>query len=492
LSAPLRYSKVCSTVRSARVDSEAIELRPKAWVVGLVLFLVTWGLTTHGKYSASGDEPHYLMVAQSLLADRDLDLRNNYAQNDGRLFGHDQLEMGPHGRLTRGRVLSTHDIGLPVLLLPAYFVAQRLSHVPSEAVLERFRMNRGLLAYSLVSLCLIAVASAAMTLLYASFARIVGRTSALVVVVAAALSPPILSHSFLVFPEGPALALVCVVVWYCTKRPSPSDDALLFLVAAALGLLPWVHRKYSFFVFGLLLLVLLQRRQVWARFGWRPIGLLAALFVLPQIALHAWTVFEWGSLGGPQLVDSLPFALASLGRGLVGLWIDRTSGLLGYAPLYWILPACCVLTWRASWPFLAAAALLYLPMAAFVDWGGGFSPAARYLVPTIPLALVPIVRASNLRGVRMSLAALLVPQAIIDAVVWQHPRTLWPAAEGANAALERLGAVGRAYETALLVPLRDGWSSPASFVLPLLAFAGSITIAVLVAGNASAATRRPR
>ncbi|PYR29786.1 MAG: hypothetical protein DMF92_10715, partial [Acidobacteria bacterium] len=65
------------------------------------MFLVVWGLTTHGKYSASGDEPHYLLVSISLAADRDLDLENNYAANDGRLIGHDQLTAGPHARRAR-------------------------------------------------------------------------------------------------------------------------------------------------------------------------------------------------------------------------------------------------------------------------------------------------------------------------------------------------------------------------------------------------------
>jgi hypothetical protein len=38
------------------------------------------------------------MIAQSVVADHDLDLANNYTDNDGRLFGHDHLAMGPHAR----------------------------------------------------------------------------------------------------------------------------------------------------------------------------------------------------------------------------------------------------------------------------------------------------------------------------------------------------------------------------------------------------------
>ena len=51
--------------------------------IAAIVFLFTWTLTTHGKYSASGDEPHYLMIAESLRTDGDLNVANNYLQNDG-------------------------------------------------------------------------------------------------------------------------------------------------------------------------------------------------------------------------------------------------------------------------------------------------------------------------------------------------------------------------------------------------------------------------
>ena len=83
--------------------------------VALICFLFTWTLTTHGKFSASGDEPHYLMIAQSIVADHDIDLANNYARNDGRLFGHDGLAAGLHALPSRtGRLRPIHDIGLAV------------------------------------------------------------------------------------------------------------------------------------------------------------------------------------------------------------------------------------------------------------------------------------------------------------------------------------------------------------------------------------------
>jgi hypothetical protein len=190
--------------------------------VAACMFLVVGGLTTHGKYSASGDEPHYLLVSLSLATDRDLDLENNYAANDGRLIGHDQLTAGPHARRARdGRLLSIGDIGLPILMTPAYAVAAAVATLAPESTLARFRMSRGLFTYALVSLTILAVVAASVALLITGLSYVAEAPVAASVGAVVALSPPILSHSFLIFPEAIAFAVACAVVWW-TLNPLPS------------------------------------------------------------------------------------------------------------------------------------------------------------------------------------------------------------------------------------------------------------------------------
>jgi hypothetical protein len=112
--------------------------------IPLVVFLVTWSLTTHGKYSVTGDEPHYLITATSLLLDGDIDLRNNYDNGNGRLFGSPGLIPELHARAaTDGRFLPVHDVGLPVLTLPVLAVALKVSSLVSPSILARFRMTPG-------------------------------------------------------------------------------------------------------------------------------------------------------------------------------------------------------------------------------------------------------------------------------------------------------------------------------------------------------------
>jgi len=439
------------------------------WKIGLVCFLFTWTLTTHGKYSASGDEPHYLMIAHSLTRDHDLDLANNYAQDDGRWFGHDHLQAGPHVRVSRGgRLLSVHDVGLPALLVPIYFVAQRIATVPSPDLLSRFRMTRGLFAYSVIGLFLIGATAWAMTLLgegleAEAFPVRVGALVALI-----AISPPILSHAFLVFPEVPALVVTSLAVWFATKRQHPDDRDTMLGLIALIGFLPWVHRKYTLYSIGLLFVVLWSARSARRELSTAQRWTAGALFVAPQVAFYAWTWREWGAFGGPQLADALPFSVHAFGDGIAGLWLDRQSGLLAYAPLYWIVPVSWAMTWRRTWPFLVPALLLYVPMASFVEWWGGFSPAARYLVPIVPLCAVPMALALRSTILKIAMVFLALAQLAIDAVVWQHPRALWPQDSGGNPALELLGAAGRTYERLLPAIRVDGLTAHAIAIVIVL------------------------
>jgi hypothetical protein len=424
--------------------------------VPIVVFLFTWTLTTHGKYSVSGDEPHYLIIAESLRTDWDLDLANNYAQDDARLFGRAGLEVEVHALPSRtGELRSVHTVGLPIVLLPAYVAAQHIAAATSEALLKRFRMDRGLFAYSLVGLFLIALTSFGFTLLAAGLATSIGPRLASALAIAAGVSPPVVSHAFLVFPDTAALFVTCCAVWFATKHPSPRDLRTLQVLLLLLGLTPWLHQKYFVYVPGLVLVIGWARRDLVGRLQPRAIAAGLALLVAPQVALLAWSQYEWGTFGGAITTGALtsaasPFSWESFSNGAAGLWFDRQSGLLAFAPAYWIVPACWLLSWRRTWWYTVPIVFLYLPAAAFViGWWAGFSPAARYLAPAVPLLLVPVGLSLGYRSVRFAAATLLIAQAAIDAVIWQRPRWLWPLATGDNLALQALGWPGRLYERLL-------------------------------------------
>jgi hypothetical protein len=316
-------------------------------------------------------------------------------------------------------------------------------------------------------------------LLMTAFAREVPAGRAAAVALAMALSPPVLSHAFLVFPETIAFAVVSAVVWLVCQPEAELSTRRVTVIVAAVGLLPWLHRKYAFLVFGLAFLIGISHRQWFARRPAAWLWGLAVLAIVPQVVLHLWTLQAWGTMGGPQMLDSLPFDPGGILRGALGLVFDRERGLVGYAPVYLIAPAAFALAWTRSRWLLVPIGALYLPLAAFVTWDAGFSPAARFLVPLTPLVALAVARALDTATIRRVAIGLCVVQAAITAIVWQNPRTLWPADQATNQALEKLPGIGPAWAAALpSLHTGDGVSAGLALVVVIaIATAGLVVLA---------------
>jgi hypothetical protein len=426
--------------------------------VALIAFLFLWSMSTHGKPSAAGDEPYYLIVSHSLLADHDLDLANNFQNNDGRLVGADRLAAGPHAKMNRlGELWSTHDVGLSVVVLPAYAIGSALGRTLPASTLARFRMDQGRFAYFTVSVFLIALTSIGAGLLFAALLRFASPGMSAAIALIVTLSPPVLPHGFLVFPETPAFVVTCFVLWLAVEVDFGRRYFWTGVAAVALGCLPWIHRKFSFFVIALAV-ALWQSQRLWfseQRRGRLPV--LIALFVVPQILLHAFTLRAWGSIGGPQIMDADVFRMSGIGTGAIGMLLDRSRGLLPYAPVYLLLP---LIWWAAGRRFLIwllPIAALFLPMAAFVTWDAGYSPAARFLVPLMPLAALPAAVAMKRRWIALVAAPLLALQLEINGLSWNRPRILWPQDVGDNRALNSIPLIGATLNSVFPVINQGSW-----------------------------------
>ena len=351
----------------------------------------------------------------------------------------------------------------------------------------RMRQPRGLFAYSLVSLTLIVLTALGIRLLLLGFLRHASSRHAAVVALVLALSPPVLSHAFLVFPETVAFAVVCAVVWLLCLEARELDATKVWLIVLAVGCLPWLHRKYAPLVIGMAFVLAVRHwRWLTAQSRQRHVTLIAAALI-PQLALYAWTYASWGYIGGPHMAEGVQFSLAWLPEGSLGMLLDRERGLLGYAPIYLIAPACFALSFRQSRWLLAPIALFYLPMASYATWDAGFSPAARFLVPLTPLVALAVLPALASRVIRTTAIPLLLFQTAITAVVWNYPRALWPKEQASNQALDAIPVIGPLWSSALPSlhtgdPIIYGWITFAAVAIVNVA----IVAAARVEGRASA------
>jgi hypothetical protein len=403
--------------------------------VPVVVFLVSWGQMTHGKPSVTGDGPHYLMVTQSLLADGDLDVANNYEENDGRLFGADGLKPERFVQATpSGRSLSVHDIGLSILALPAYRVARAVAPYVPESLLSRVRMSPGLFVYSVVCLFMLMMTSAGWWLVARTMADYVGARKAALLALLFALSPPMGANGSAVFPEVPAFLVASLVVARAYGRARVPD----WLVLLAVGLLPWFHRKYAAAAIGLVIVLALRSQADSRRAALRSSLHALAFAGVPAALLLAWTYGTWGSLGGPLTVGRVPLSLGTFASGSLGIFFDREFGIVPWAPAALLVPVAWAMAGQRGLLLLLPALLLYIPAAAHDQWWGGWGPVGRFLVPAAPLAAMAAALASKARFPRFVTPLLLTCQVAMSAWVWQHPRVLWNFGDGHNRLLELL------------------------------------------------------
>src|SRR5918998_594098 len=90
------------------------------WLLLFGVCAATLALDAFGDSDYGGDEPHYLLAAESLLEDGNVDVQDEYAE---RAFGEFYpYDLDRHGQETDGRLHEPHGVGFPLFVLPAYAV----------------------------------------------------------------------------------------------------------------------------------------------------------------------------------------------------------------------------------------------------------------------------------------------------------------------------------------------------------------------------------
>jgi hypothetical protein len=329
-----------------------------------------------------GDEPHYLMVADSLLRDHDLSLERDYAERRYALF-HD-APLAPHYRVRgrNGEVYSLHAVGLSLLILPAYAAA---GYVGASVFL--------------------ALVAALLALEMREWVREVTGRDGLAEGVgwALALSPPLIHYAGLIFTEVPAALLVAFGLR--RGRTAASLGRALALGLAA-GALPWLNVRYA----PLAVIVVLHALWHQRRPGRAAAVLLPALVSAAGVAAYHQVLY--GFLDPRRVYGRRPeIAVATLREGLPGLLLDQEFGLLVYAPVLALAVLGLVFLWRRRRSTaLAAIALVGVVVGtagAWPMWRGGFNPPGRFLVPVLPVLGLALAATWDRRGLTAGAALLL-------------------------------------------------------------------------------------
>lgn len=331
----------------------------------------------------SGDEPHYLVIAQSLWRDGDLKIENQHTQGDYEEYFPAGLE--PH-YLTRGRdgeIYSIHPIGIAVLLAPVYALAGYQGTVWAQILM-------GALAAAIAWRWTLATLNApgAATFAWAAIA----------------FSAPFMFNEFTIYPEI-AGGLAVMFALTTTLRRNRERPGLLPWIAVGLAIasLPWLSTKYAPMSAALLLVVVL-------RFYKKDPGALlrdsrvVAMVAIYAISLVGWFAFFYIIWGKPlpmapygSLVQTTPL---NLRFGAPGLFFDQEYGLLAYAPAYILAATGLYQMWRTGGDLRRQAIeitfifiALLTTVGAFGIWWGGTSAPARPIASGLLLLMLPIAMA---------------------------------------------------------------------------------------------------
>jgi len=359
---------------------------PRSQVLAFVLALALFGGAAWQLREArpGGDEPHYLVIVQSLLKDGDLRIENNHERRDyAEYFGG---VIGPHflKRGTDGQIYSVHAPGLPVVVAPAFALG----------------------GYQAVVALLVVVAALGMLLTWRVTWLLTGDAGAAWFAWGTSLGAPFFFHSYAVYPDALGAVLVATgilaLVRLETRRPLPPWRWVLH--GAALALLPWLHTRFAVAaaVLGASIALRLaagvrfpgQRSRVHGDaaagegLGGRT---LFAFLVIPAISAVAWFGFFriiWGTFSPTAPYGTYTQTAASnILRGLPGLLLDQQFGILPNAPA-------CLCALAGFWPLARRrprlAVELSLLVAAYLAavssyhmWWGGWSAPARFAVPVM-------------------------------------------------------------------------------------------------------------
>jgi hypothetical protein len=371
------------------------------FVASAAIFLASAWRLVPGPVYPGGDEPHYLVITQSLLLDRDLAIENNHARGDYRAYYASRLK--PDYRVTglNRTIYSIHPIGISVIVAPAFAIAG----------------YRG-------ALVLVALLAAVAVALQWRWLRHVTASSGAATVgwLAVATSAPFVLHSFSIYPECAAALAVMVAVSWGWSKPSPTSLAIQGLALAAL---PWLSTKYAPMAAVLLLLIAARTwqsratretqptdggaeapppqttRETRATRETRPTTPLLALVAPYALSCLCWLAWFWWLWGTPSPTApygaSHQMSLDSLKAGFPGLFADQEYGAFATAPAL----ALAAIGWWRLWTrdregrWLVALTLVpLLSLAgitgAFALWWGGSAPPGRELVAALPLLGVPI------------------------------------------------------------------------------------------------------
>lgn len=276
---------------------------------------------SEGLHSITGDEPHYLVIADGLLPTFELEQTGPYSREfqnrtiyPAGLAPRDatpipdntHAEIGPRG------LFNVHNIGLPLLLAVPYLFGGEMG----------------------ARLAMIAMAALVVILLVRLVATTnLSPTRQFLTVLPLVVALPFATGGTQIYPDMPAGVIILSAITLLFRPHDRERRWIPLAIAVAVAYLPWLHIR-----FGLPMVLLLAALWwVHSRKGdWRRSALLFGAPALVSLLLLAgYNIYAFGNPSGPYSSGDIMFNRMAIMQ-FFGLFFDQNQGMFIQQPLHFV------------------------------------------------------------------------------------------------------------------------------------------------------------
>ena len=353
------------------------------FLISLLLYNAGSVLLTSSGQTFAGDEPHYLLMAHSLLKDGDLDLSNNYANRDYQKIMLAQVQIKPHTAPGTAGRYSFHSPGTAILLLPFYAIGSLF-----QGKFFVFFIRLGMSVFG---------ALLGLQIFLFAFQEWKNERLALGLWFLCCFSSPVFFYSLHVYPEI-MIALFSFTVFRRLRFSSSLSKSTLLFLGFLLSIFIWFHAiKYVFLVVPMFIY------SLWALIKKFKVGSNLLYFLaFPSFLTIFYFLFQYTTYGSFSLSsvswrgalspeESLAYVKAIITdipfryrwETLAGYFFDQRDGLLLYAPAYFFAFLGCVDMLRRNFRIFFLILFLTAPYvlnSALLTQRSGYAPQARPIV----------------------------------------------------------------------------------------------------------------
>lgn len=348
--------------------------------------LFVWNI--HNKYSVTGDEPHYLVMASGIIKYGTLEQTKPYKEEftEKKIFPAGLADSNAYPTSTNTHCVdgpnglyNVHNIGLPLLLAIPYALGGVVGSkifmilVNSFFVIIVWKLSNIYISNIVYKFC---------------------------ITLALTFSLPFVPASNQIYGDLLAGNIALLGVYFLMTIEKTRSKILWIFYIFSVVYLPWLQLKFA--PASLILIC----AYLW-KIAYKPTRDISKVILVVLLCLLSFSLLlyynycAFGSISGPFLVKSGAFDKASLELSkdslmvLIGLFLDQNQGLLFQAPIYFIGLISLYTFFKLDYQLFAIWSLIFLsfmvPNGLHPNWYGGFSFSGRFQWAGAVVFLLPTI-----------------------------------------------------------------------------------------------------